>query len=51
MKVNLDMTYCSGVGCPLKDNCWRHIDGLGQDVVWQTEPLWDGKTCQLYKGN
>jgi hypothetical protein len=27
MAMNLDMTYCNGKGCLLKDTCRRYVDG------------------------
>lgn len=40
---------CSGVGCPLKENCYRHK--AIPDELWQSyflDPPFDGVDCTHY---
>ena len=48
-----DKQYCSGEGCPQKNNCWRYVQSLSTPAneMWMGKPEWDGKRCKLYKGN
>ena len=50
-----DQAFCRGGDCPLKNNCWRYIQGMGVPPMfaWYEEPGYDKKTkiCELYLGN
>lgn len=47
-----DYAFCNNSDCPLKDNCWRYIQGMNaKGDNWWTEGEWDGKMCKLYLGN
>ena len=37
--MNIDITLCSGTGCPLKDTCKRYKTGL-KAVELKLFPLW-----------
>lgn len=44
--------YCSGDGCPQRDNCSRFVMGMNdQHKENRHEPGWDGQKCDLYYGN
>lgn len=54
MAIN-DKDFCSGEKCPLRDNCWRYIQGLGAPKIiteW-VAPKYDKETkiCENYLGN
>lgn len=53
--MNIDITLCSGVKCPLKDTCKRYKTGL-KAVELKLFPLWwmepeykDGKCKYMMK--
>lgn len=50
-----DKDFCPGTKCPIRDNCWRYIHGLGAPKLitnWE-EPHYDKETksCDQYLGN
>jgi hypothetical protein len=46
-----DITMCSGVGCDLKLECYRHTANQSGWQSWFTEvPLKDGK-CEMFWDN
>jgi len=46
-----DITMCSGVGCDIKLECYRHTANQSGWQSWFTEvPLKDGK-CEMFWGN
>ena len=26
--MNEDITYCNGIGCAIRESCWRYTEGL-----------------------
>ncbi|HPY81283.1 MAG TPA: hypothetical protein PK548_05545 [Bacteroidales bacterium] len=38
-----DFAKCFGEGCPLKDNCKRHLEGIGA-IDWFVSPMYSSKT-------
>lgn len=47
-----DITYCNNKDCPLKDNCWRYIQGMNaKGHIWVFKGEWNGKSCAYYMGN
>lgn len=47
-----DITMCKGVGCPVKEKCYRHT--APESELWQSwfadSPIEDGK-CDMYWGD
>jgi len=43
--------FCSGDGCPLRDNCSRFVLGMNDRHENRHEPEWNGQKCDLYNGN
>lgn len=44
-----DYAKCFGEGCPLKDNCKRHLEGIGA-IDWFVSPMYSVKkqSCMNY---
>lgn len=48
--MNTDTAYCSGIGCPLRENCRRFLpDPPDTPLLW-TVPDYSEKsgTCRIY---
>ena len=45
-----DISLCSGIACPIKNECMRFILSKklnGNRYAWWVEPSYDGEKCKL----
>lgn len=45
--MKLDMTFCKGVGCTLRNNCKRYVDGLEAENLCDVKPLSWVSSCEV----
>lgn len=44
-----DICMCSGMGCPMKDRCWRHLAPVTEYQSYFTEvPIDKHSKCKYY---
>ena len=41
----VDIAMCSGDGCDVRGNCYRHVAKPGEWQVWFNSPPRDEKSC------
>ena len=45
-----DITMCKGEGCPIKNNCYRHIAKPSEYQSYFEESPFDGERCEMFWG-
>jgi len=48
--INMDITKCTGEGCPLKESCYRFTSDISMMQSYFFTPPFKDDTCEMYWG-
>jgi hypothetical protein len=48
--IKMDITKCTGEGCPLKESCYRFTSDISMMQSYFFTPPFENDTCDMYWG-